>query len=149
MSDAKEEAINLIRSGKEAALGTMEVLGPYVSACGYLYESPKRAGESGTLYLLLSDLARHSKNIVKNSIVSLLIVENNSNLPIHEKKRVTVKGKALLLQDSGKRESLKARYLESFPRSEIFFSLPDFRFYEVMIEEIHWIGGFGKAATLS
>ena len=43
--------------------------------------------------------------------------------------------------------SLKEEYLKVFPRSDMFFQLPDFRFYEVTAVEIHWIGGFGKAGT--
>lgn len=144
--DRADQAVELIQRHRDAALATLETDGPYASACGYLYEPLERLG---IIYILLSDLARHSKNIAKNSSVSLLIVENAPLIPIHEKKRATLRGHAQRTTDPEKIASLKKRYLEAFPRSEIFFTLPDFRFYEIAVLEIHWIGGFGKAATLS
>ena len=141
-----EESLQLLQKTHEASLGTLEDGKPFVSATGFIYES---SGQSkyGALYILASDLARHSRNIQKNPNVSLLILEPNPNAPIHERKRVTVQGKTERVEDKGRFPELKAIYLKYFPKSEIFFTLPDFRFYRIEILELHWIGGFGKAET--
>lgn len=155
MSDNLQAALSLIENSREGALATLDAQDapaqsrdpvfsrPFVSAVGYLYE--RTAGKYGTTYLLLSDLARHTVNLKKNPGSSLLIVEANQDLPIHERKRVTLLGKAKIIDDKKKFEALKKDYLKIYPRAEIFFTLPDFRFYEIEINEIYWIGGFGKA----
>ena len=145
MSEHQSEALKLLESNHEAALATVEAGRPFVSATGYLYEKDPR-GKFGSIYLLLSDLARHTQNLKRDPTLSLLIVEKNEEAPLHERRRATLQGTAKRLEDLKKFEALKTAYLKVFPRAQVFFTLPDFRFYEMKIEEIHWIGGFGKAA---
>ena len=143
MSEEWTSVKRLILHSSEAALGTLEDEGPFVSGAGYAVEED----ENIKVALLLSDLSRHTRNIVKRPRVSLLVVESKADTPIHEKQRATLLGEAKRIEDQKKFDRLKQSYLKRFPKSEIFFSLPDFRFYEVQPEEIHWIGGFGKAKT--
>lgn len=135
--------LGLINSSSEAALATLEEGFPYASATGYIVENETRL----TVAVLLSRLARHTKNISKNPAVSLLVVESKPQAPVHEKMRATLLGQAIPVQDQAAFEPLKRAYLKKFPRSEIFFTLPDFAFYRIEPEEIHWIAGFGKAQT--
>src|SRR5690349_1584264 len=72
--NAPEEALSILCAEHEASLGTVEDGKPYVSAVGYVYR-PASEGGLGRLYLLLSDLARHSKNLARSSQASLLILE--------------------------------------------------------------------------
>ena len=146
-SSELSEAAALLEASHEAFLGTVEEGEPFVSATGCLYEKGDADQGFGTLYLLLSHLARHTRNIGHNPEVSLLVVEKKDALPIHERKRLTVKGRAERVEPGPLWETLKAKYLEAYPRSQIFFSLPDFQFYRIPVREMHWIGGFGKAAT--
>jgi len=142
-----EEAARLMSVQSEAALATLDGGRPYVSAVGYLYEREAASARFGKIFMLLSDLARHTKNLAKNPVTSLLVVEDNPNAPIHERKRVTLEGRVRPVDDRIRFEELRSKYLKVFPKSEIFFSLPDFRFYEMEISALHWIGGFGKAAV--
>ncbi|HTL47636.1 MAG TPA: pyridoxamine 5'-phosphate oxidase family protein [Verrucomicrobiae bacterium] len=144
--NAPEEALSILCAEHEASLGTVEDGKPYVSAVGYVYR-PAPEGGLGRLYLLLSDLARHSKNLARSSQASLLILEKKEGVPVHETRRMSLQGKVARVADAAFFASLKKEYLQLFPRSEMFFQLPDFRFYEMTPEEIHWIGGFGKAGT--
>ncbi|MBI3312805.1 MAG: pyridoxamine 5'-phosphate oxidase family protein [Candidatus Omnitrophica bacterium] len=137
----------LLRETHEAALGTVEEGRPFVSATGFLYQASDDFPAGGKIHILLSHLARHTRNLLKCPDASLLIVENKSGIPIHEKKRVSLQGKVERVEDKAKHETLKREYLKIFPRSEVFFTLPDFRFYEFQVSQIHWIGGFGKALT--
>jgi len=145
-----DAAIRIIQSAFEASLGTVEDGAPFVSGTGFLFLNDPAAEArilGGRLYLLLSDLAQHTRNLKKNSHASLLIVEKKDDLPIHEKKRLTFQGQVRRIEDPEVFERLKTKYLEIFPRSEIFFGLPDFHFYELEVSRVHWIGGFGKAGT--
>ena len=138
-------AFEILEAESEAALASLEDGAPFTSAVGYLYEKPLREKSAGQIYLLLSDLARHTKNIKKNPNVSLLVVSREKSAPIHEKERMTLQGKIAAVADKEKQTGLKTAYLKIFPRAEIFFTLPDFRFYQLAVSEIHWIGGFGRA----
>jgi len=154
----------LIKSSHEAALATLEddwprrppagaslskpqaaacQSWPYASATGYILDDEKRLAVD----ILLSRLARHTKNILKNPAVSLLVVESKAKAPVHEKMRATLRGQAFPVQEKEAFERLKLAYLEKFPKAEIFFTLPDFAFYRIEPQEIHWIAGFGKACT--
>lgn len=133
----------LIRESSEAALATLEQGHPYVSAVGYVLADEMPL----TLAVLLSRLARHTRNLEKNPAVSLLIQEEDKTVPVHERMRASLMGEAVPVQAKDRLLDLKERYVTRFPNSEIFFSLPDFLFYVVQPREIHWIGGFGRAHT--
>ncbi|MSR78149.1 MAG: hypothetical protein EXS63_08020 [Candidatus Omnitrophica bacterium] len=146
------EVLNLIDSANEGSLATIDASGqPFVSAVGFIGNvfSPRpQEGEGISLFFLLSDLARHTKHLAQNPKASLLVVEQTAKLPVHEKKRATLSGTVSRVQDQNRFETLKQSYILAFPKSQIFFTLPDFRFYELTASEIYWIGGFGKAATI-
>lgn len=136
------EPLQLFESTNDAALGTVAGENPCVSSVGYVYQSDEKFGK---FYLLLSDLAKHTQNLKAKPDVSLLITEPNLELPVHERKRATVLGKATLVKEKEIFSKLKEVYLLAFPKSEIFFTLADFRFYEIAPAEVHYYGGFGKA----
>lgn len=143
---ANPEVTGILAQVNEGALGTVEEGKPYVSAAGFVYR-PAQGEELGRVYLLLSDLARHAKNIARFPEISLLVLEKREGIPVHETRRMSLQGRVTRVTEPVLFASLKQEYLKHFPRSEMFFQLPDFRFYELEIREVHWIGGFGKAGT--
>ncbi len=147
---ADAEVLKILAEVTEASLGTVEADGrPYVSSVGVLYEPAQNSlEETGQIFLFLSALARHTRNLAQNPSISLLFSAREEKTPVHETARLTVQGEAALVANPVWEQKLRTGYLQRFPRSEIFLSLPDFRFYEVRVREIHWIGGFGKAKTL-
>ena len=48
------------------------------------------------------------------------------------------------VKDKAQFEIYKKEYLRQYPSSSIFFTLSDFHFFEIKIEELYYIGGFGK-----
>lgn len=143
MSENPEGAFDVLTKGDEAALSTLEDGKPFVSAVSYLYE-PGR-GRFGSVVILISDLARHTRNIQKNSSVSLLVMEGNR--PLYERRRVTAQGKARLLKDETRIGDYAKRYRENFPDSEMLLGFSDFHFFEVDIEGLHFIAGFGRVQS--
>ena len=90
--------------------------------------------------LLLSDLAEHSKAIAADPRVSLLY-DGTAGLdqPLTGP-RVTVVGRAAVVDD----EAAKRRYLARHPDAAMYAGFRDFRFYRVTPERAHLVGGFGK-----
>ena len=147
MNQRIETAFSLIASSYEGFLATLEGDKPFVSAVSYLYEA-NTAGQKqpGKLCLLLSELARHTRNFQRNPNVSLLVLENSS-VPVYERKRVTVQGTIQYVKDEERFKSFKSKYIQIFPSSEPLFTFQDFRFFEMNIADVHLISGFGKVDT--
>lgn len=143
------EILQIFESVSEASLGTLESAGPYVSAAGVLYEKNESSPEvPGSFYLFLSALARHTRNLQAHPQASLLLVNLSAGKPFHESPRATVLGEASPVLSPEKTAALRNKYVERFPGSAVYAVLPDFRFYEFTVREIHWIGGFGAVQTL-
>ena len=142
-----DEAVSFLESSHEGALATLEEGGPYVSAVCFLYDSPKASqSRFGRIYLFLSGLARHTKNIRKNPKASLLAAGGGPE-PNYVKKRVTAQGEIRPVNDPARRKNFQERYIKIFPSSGQFFTLPDFCWFEMDISELHFIAGFGKIET--
>jgi putative heme iron utilization protein len=131
---------------RDASLGTLEGESPFVSASPFLFES--EPGEKlGSLYLFLSDLARHTKNLKRHGVVSLLVVEEGPETSVLERARVTILGNIERVTDAETEERLREQYRSRVSLAEMLLSLPDFHFYRLLPREVHWIGGFGLAQT--
>ena len=141
-----ESARELIARENEASLGTIEGEIPYVSVTSYLFE-PGEGERLGSIYLLLSDLARHTKNLKKNKTVSLLIVESKPEVSIQQRARVTVVGEIAGVSVEGEKR-LREKFRRALPWSEMWLSLPDFHFYRLRPSEVSWIGGFAQAQSI-
>lgn len=144
MSD-REETIALaravMRGARRAALGTVTEAGaPFVSLTTPAYRV------DGTPLLLLSDLAAHTKNIRRDPHVSLLMEEATIDAAADPMTaaRLTLSGRATISEAADDR----SRFLARHPAAELYASLPDFRIYEVHIEDVAIVAGFGRARTL-
>ena len=96
----------------------------------------------------MSELARHTKNVRRHPNASVLVMESGET-PVYEKKRVVAQGILEELKDKNRFEVYKKQYLQHYPSSRIFFTLQDFHFFEMKIEELYYIGGFGKIQSFS
>lgn len=145
------EELDLIRAlllrEREASLGTFEEKIPFVSAVNYLFK-PETGERLGNLYLFLSRLARHTKNLETNQTVSLLVVESEPDTPLPERKRVTLIGKTEKIRPEQEKKLLEMLYQKQFPFSEVFFALPDFEFFRFQPSAVHWIAGFGQVRNM-
>lgn len=140
MSNASE-ARSLLRAHRYGALCTLsKKLGgfPFGSIAPYLTD------HDGSLIILISALAEHSKNILHDPRVSL-ITHNQSNPDIQMQGRVTVAGNAQRIPDQ---QQPVARYLRHFPEAADFLTL-DFSFYRIDPVAIRYIGGVGRVHWLN
>jgi len=129
-------ARQLLRAHRYGALGTLSKKfdgHPFTSITPYVVD------HDGSLLILISGLAEHTKNILNDSRVSL-ITHNQDDPHIQTQGRVTVIGHAVHQQD---RQRCGMRYLRYFPEAQTYYDMPDFNFFRITPMATRFIGGFG------
>src|SRR5262249_56049396 len=96
-------------------------------------------GADGAPLLLISRLAVHTKNILADPRVSLMIDERKAGDPL-QGARVMLIGTAAATEDPQARR----RYLDRQPEAEMFAGFADFAFYRVTLKAAHLVAGFGR-----
>src|SRR5215217_6769177 len=137
--DAARLARSLLRRSRQGALATlMAGTGdPYCSLVNIA------SHPDGSPILLISRLALHTKNILADARVSLMLDERKEGDPL-QGARVMLMGSAVKT-DSG---DARRRYLAYQPEAEMFAGFGDFAFYEVKLKGAHLVAGFGRIVDL-
>ena len=137
--DPEAAAKKLLREGRSGALATlMPGSGdPYCSLVNVA------TAADGAPLLLISRLAVHTKNILADPRVSLMIDERKAGDPL-EGGRIMLMGTAAATDDKDARR----RYLERQPEAEMFAGFADFAFYRVALKGAHLVAGFGRIVDL-
>jgi putative heme iron utilization protein len=135
----KTAAKKLLREGRSGALATLLPGSgdPYCSLVNIA------TAADGAPLLLISELALHTKNILADPRVSLMIDERKEGDPL-QGGRIMMMGTAAVTNDPNARR----RYLDRQPEAEGFASFKDFSFYEVTLKAIHLVAGFGRIVDL-
>jgi len=138
--DARLAAKKLLREGRSGALATlMPGFGdPYCSLVNVA------TAASGTPLLLLSTLALHTKNMLADNRVSLMLDERKEGDPL-EGARVMLMGTAAATGEAAARTA----YLRRHPEAEMFAGFGDFAFYRMEIKRAHLVAGFGRIVDLT
>lgn len=150
MDDASFDAPGLVRqivrSAATASLGTLTSDGmPFVSLVTVATDG------DGAPLILISSLAAHTRNLVRDGRASLLM-----QAPAGEGQdpltgaRATLVGRFLRVereQDGNQR--LFRRFLARHPKAEGYASFGDFALYRMTVESIHLVAGFGRIARLA
>lgn len=134
--DIARAARQLLRAHRYGALCTLSK-----KFDGYPFGSitPYLVDHDGSLLILISTLAEHTKNIRNDPRVSL-ITHNQEDPHIQTQGRITVVGTASLVTE---REQAGRRYLRYFPEAQTYFAMHDFSFYRIVPLALRYIGGFG------
>ena len=137
--DPKIAAKKLMREARSGALGTLMAGSgdPYCSLVNVA------SAADGAPILLISRLALHTKNILADPRVSLLLDERKAGDPL-EGARVMLMGSAAKTENGGARR----RYLARQPEAEAFAGFTDFAFYEIELKAAHLVAGFGRIVDL-
>lgn len=99
----------------------------------------------GSPILLISRLAVHTKNILADPRVSLMLDERAPGDPL-EGARIMLAGAAEEAKDDA--ELLKRRYLAAHPSAEDFVGFKDFSFFRIVPKGVHLVAGFGRIVDL-
>jgi heme iron utilization protein len=132
-------AKKLLRESRSGALATlMPGSGdPYCSLVNVA------TGSDGAPLLLISRLAVHTRNILADPRVSLMLDERRPGDPL-EGARVMLQGITAPADDPAAR----ARYLARQPEAAMFASFADFAFYRIAVKAAHLVAGFGRIVDL-
>jgi putative heme iron utilization protein len=137
--DPQTTAKKLLREARGGALATLMAgsSDPYCSLVNVA------TAADGAPLLLISRLALHTKNILADARVSLMLDERKEGDPL-EGARVTLMGKAVATDT----ETARRRYLARHPSAEMFAGFADFGFYEIELAGAHLVAGFGRIVDL-
>ena len=105
----------------------------------------------GSFILHVSRLATHTRDMLDNPEVSLLITESEASGKMPQAlARVTVQGRAKMLDpDSEKHTDAREVYLSRFPDAAPLFEFSDFNIFIIKPASARVIGGFGQAVTIT
>ncbi len=130
---------SLLRRSRQGALATLMADGgdPYCSLVATATDT------DGSPLLLISRLAVHTKNILADPRVSLMLDERAPGDPL-EGARIMVAGEARQSDDA----AVRRRYLAAQPGAEGFADFPDFAFFRIEVKAAHLVAGFGRIVDL-
>jgi heme iron utilization protein len=135
-SELGDEARRFARGQQSGVLSTLSL-----RLEGYPFGSvsPFILDHAGRPVILISDIAEHTRNIVADPRVSLIVQPYSADMQTTG--RVTVVGRAERLAE---KDALGPRYLRYFPQAADYFAMHDFNFYRIEPVRIRYIGGFGR-----
>jgi heme iron utilization protein len=100
----------------------------------------------GSPILLISRLAVHTRNVLGDSRVSLMLDERVAGDPL-EGARIMLAGHA---EEAAGDDAtvLRRRYLNAHPSAEAFVDFKDFSFFRIVPSGLHLVAGFGRIIDL-
>ena len=131
-------AKSLLRKSRQGALATLMAGtgAPYCSLVN-LASHP-----DGSPILLISRLAVHTRNILADNRVSLMLDERGPGDPL-EGARIMLSGRAEVADDDN-RELVRRRYLNAHPSAAAYADFGDFSFFRIRPAGTHLVAGFGR-----
>lgn len=133
----------LLRKSRSGALATLmqDSGNPYCSLVNVA------TLHDGSPLMLISGLAVHTKNILKDSRVSLMLDERSPGDPL-EGARIMMSGHAEKIDESGAVAKARQRYLATHASAEVFVNFGDFGFFRIRPDGVHMVAGFGRIVDL-
>jgi heme iron utilization protein len=140
--DAPRLARWLLRRSRQGALATLMAgaSDPYCSLVNVA------SHPDGSPILLISRLALHTKNILEDNRVSLMLDDRSEGDPL-EGARIMLAGFAEEAAGAAA-ELSRRRYLNAHPSAEAFVDFKDFSFFGIKPSGAHLVAGFGRIVDL-
>lgn len=136
-------ARRLLRVSRQGALGTLMTEGgaPYSSLVAVASDT------DGSPLLVVSRLAVHTRNLLAESRVSLLLSDAAASDPL-QSARIMIAARAEKVSGDALTVA-RRRYLAAHPSAEIYADFPDFLFVRLRIAGVHLVAGFGRISDLA
>ena len=140
--DPGRVARSLLRRRREGALATLMAGSgdPYCSLVNVA------SHPDGSPILLISRLAVHTKNVLADARVSLMLDERVEGDPL-EGSRIMLSGRVEEVAGPDS-EIVRRRYLNAHPSAEAFVNFKDFSFFLIRPSGTHLVAGFGRIVDL-
>lgn len=141
--NAARVARDLLRRSRQGALATLMTGSgdPYCSLVNVA------TAPDGSPLLLISRLAVHTRNLLADQRVSLMLDERRAGDPL-EGARIMIGGLAEPAP-AELPEPWRRRYLAAHPGAQAFVDFKDFIFVAVRIKAVHLVAGFGRIVDLT
>ncbi len=139
--ESRRIACEILRSYRSAALSSLDPIS------GYPYGSVTdiATDHDGTPFFLLAGLALHTRNILADNRISLVIANLGQGDAL-AKARLTLVGRSKQV-DAQDLERLSFRFLQKHPKAKLYLSLPDVRLHKMHIEALQLSAGPGRNAA--
>jgi len=140
--DPGKVARSLLRRSRQGALATLMAGSgdPYCSLVNVASDF------DGSPILLISRLAVHTRNLLGDARVSLMLDERVEGDPL-EGSRIMLAGRAEEAAGSDL-QIIRRRYLNAHPSAEAFVDFKDFSFFQIRPNGTHLVAGFGRIVDL-
>jgi heme iron utilization protein len=139
-AEAVVDAKRLMRLARTGALATLEPGGaPLTTLIGVASDF------DGAPLFLFSTLSRHTRNLANDPRASLLMTGRAERGDPLNHPRVTLGGRV----EQCAAPRAKVRYLQRNPKAGLYAGFADFAVFTLRIEDVHFNGGFGRAAPLA
>jgi putative heme iron utilization protein len=89
---------------------------------------------------LVSTMAAHTHNLLRDDRASLLVHEHGATDPLANG-RATLVGRCTKLTDAA---SAREAFLASHPQASYYVDFKDFDFWKLSVESVRYIGGYGR-----
>ena len=146
MNEVLKEKESLINSMNSLILGTISNKNKPNSSY-----APFGIDENNNFYIFISELSKHTKNMISNPSVSLMIIEDESkSQTIFARKRLTITGIASKIDRNSQDWNQKINILENkFDETFTFLkNMEDFHLFKISPSSGLLVYGFGKAFNL-
>ncbi len=140
-AEAVADVKRLMRLARTGALATLEAKGgaPLTTLLGVASDF------DGAPLFLMSTLSRHTRNLAGDPRASLLLTGRHERGDPLNHPRVTLSGRV----ERCAAPRAKIRYLQRNPKAGLYAGFADFALYRLRIDDVHFNGGFGRAAPLT
>jgi len=103
---------------------------------------PYGLDEKGRPTLLISTMAMHTHNLIRDPRASLFLSQTDSGGDPLDASRVTLMGETSKVQED-KLSEVRELYLSRYQNASYWVDFDDFSFYRMNINDIYFVGGFG------
>ena len=135
--EPRRAARRLLRESRAAALATLDEGAPYASLVAFTTET------DGAPLILISGLARHTRNLGRDPRASLLIDRRAADDPTAGP-RVSLIGRMEITHAPAARRRFRARHPGAF-----YADFADFAFWCMRLDAAHLVAGFGRIVELA
>jgi heme iron utilization protein len=136
---ARRDGKRLLRIARTGALATLDGAAPLTTLVGVASDW------DGAPLFLLSDLARHTKNLEADPRASLLLSSEGGRGDPLNHPRLTLNGSVRRRPGEDGRD----RFVRRNPKAKLYVNFADFSVRRLEIEAVHFNGGFGRADALT
>lgn len=137
--DAIGVARTMLRSATTASLATLDPGGyPYCTVTNIIVDS------GGKPFIFMAYLSLHARNIELDNRIAITVADMDKD--VLTTPRLTLVGRAERVTGPSF-DDLKQRYMDRFPKSKLYLTLPDSMIFRIEVEAIQLNGGPAQNAN--